>query len=49
MIVKKELNDDELENVDGGYLYPDKNRFVWQVIDDKDGRFLEEFEYRNQA
>ena len=49
MIVKKELNDDELENVDGGYLYPDKNRFKWQVIDDKDGRFLEEFKYRNQA
>ena len=49
MISKKELNDDELENVDGGYLYPDKNRFKWQVIDDKDGRFLEEFEYRNQA
>ena len=49
MISKKELNDDELENVEGGYLYPDKSRFKWQVIDDKDGRVLEEFNYRNQA
>ena len=44
---KKELNDDELENVGGGYLYADKSRFVWQVIDDKTGDVLYESDYSN--
>ena len=41
MIYKKELKEDELENVDGGYLFHDYSSGKWQVINDRTGSVVE--------
>ncbi len=39
MIYKKELKEDELENVDGGYIFYNRNgNQKWQVINDSTGK-----------
>ena len=42
MISKRELKDDELEQVDGGYLYADGTKHMWQVINDETGDVMYE-------
>ena len=51
---KKKINDDELENVSGGYLFNQSNcpgggANVWEVIDNKTGEVLYETGDKNKA
>ena len=39
--LEKELKEDELENVDGGYVFHDNSRDRWEVIDDITGEVKE--------
>ena len=39
--LEKELKADELENVDGGYVFHDNSRDRWEVIDDITGEVKE--------
>ena len=50
MIYKKELKEEELEKVDGGYVFHDNSRDRWEVIDDITGEVRESgFVYRQYA
>jgi len=37
----KELSDEELEKVDGGYLFRNHDKLVWEIINDQTGDVID--------
>ena len=51
-VIKKEgvlMDDDELENVAGGYIYKNRRKNLLQIVDDNDGTVMWEEKYGDPA
>lgn len=45
----KELNDDELAKVDGGYLFRNHDKMKWEIINDQTGDVIDSCSFYGDA